>query len=291
MPNYTFIATDERGVVKKDDNKLIRSSCMRGKNERHDSRRVKRRTKRYASQSTEPQTSANGTQAEDQDGSVDVVDIPATNTLGAILAARVIGTPLTEAHVSDASLYSFINKVDRPSRDIMFKYLTFSVSIDLLYPVGKCLKYPPIDNFMVLMMKNPPLLELTLLITHSIHDFVLQRSPSVLTITHLRKTLAHLNALITQHPSEENIFIIVFLALGLGNMAAMFGDYSATSAHIQGLQRIATIKGGKEHLERFPKFNFKISRYVLYLPKLPAKATIPICDPSAPVKTTPATTN
>ena len=120
-----------------------------------------------------------------------------------------------------------------------------------------------IENFMLLIAQNPALLDMTLLITSSIHDFVQRQSASVLTITHLRATLAHLNGLISNQSSKDHLMTIVFLALSLGNVAAIFGDYTAASAHIQGLQKIAMMQDGREYLDKFPKFNFKISRCVV----------------------------
>ncbi|PVI06764.1 hypothetical protein DM02DRAFT_724086 [Periconia macrospinosa] len=250
MPDFTFITTNEQGQVRKGDSKIIRSSCMRGKNERPGSRRVKRRTKRQHPRSQEEEP--------DEDGFINL--IPATNSLGAKLAHRIIGAPLSQPYLPDVAQLSFLDKVDRRSRDIMFKFLIYSVSIDLLYPIEKCLEFPRMDNFLEMMATNRAFLDLTLLITSAMNDFVHGSPASLLTTTHIRAALSHLNALISKPPTEDNLLTIVFLAIGLGNAATIFGDYAAASAHIRGLQQIATMKGGKEHLDKFPKFNFKISR-------------------------------
>lgn len=103
-----------------------------------------------------------------------------------------------------------------------------------MFPVERFIKFPPMDNYMLLMAQNPALLDVSLLMTSSIHDFVQRKPPSVLTITHLRATLAHLTSLISDQCEKDSILTIVFLAIALGNVSALFGDYSAASAHIQG---------------------------------------------------------
>ena len=89
---------------------------MRGKNERHDSRRVKRRSKRLP---TKAQESTNEDVANEDGANIPFTSIQLTS--GTLLAVQLIGSPIVEAQVSDASLLSFFDKVDHRSREIMFK--------------------------------------------------------------------------------------------------------------------------------------------------------------------------
>jgi hypothetical protein len=138
--------------------------------------------------------------------------------------------------------------------------MTYSISENLLYPVERALDFHRVKIYWSeFVNQEQAFLTSSLLTASAINDHVMQQPPSILTIKHLRDALKYLNSQISQL-NARNFFSVMFTVITLGNMAAMFGDYSAASMHIRGLERIVSMQGGKEYLRDFPKFHFKINR-------------------------------
>ncbi|KAF2636854.1 hypothetical protein P280DRAFT_472739 [Massarina eburnea CBS 473.64] len=154
---------------------------------------------------------------------------------------------------------SFLNGVDKRSRDIMCKYMTYSVSANLLYPVERCLNFYRAVDYLEIMCLDESFLLSSLLSACCMNDYVMGQSPSALTIRHLRKLLMRLNSQLS-NVNSKNIWAVIFTVLTLGNVASVFSDYNAATMHIQGLERIVELHCGKEYLREYPKFHFKIDR-------------------------------
>lgn len=55
---------------------------------------------------------------------------------------------------------------------------------------------------------------------------------------------------------------IMIVIMTLAFLATMFEDLDAGSAHIEGLQQLVHLRGGRQFLMENPKTYFKIERYV-----------------------------
>ncbi|KAF1960782.1 hypothetical protein CC80DRAFT_544176 [Byssothecium circinans] len=268
MAEFTFITADEKGRTKKSDNKLVRSICMRGKNKKPESRRSQRRVKQHATpksrkskksqSSSPPRNKTVNTEdyiEENVSGTANALDL--TPAYGALLS-----DPKQDMLMSNASVITLLDNVDTRSRDILMKYIAYSIESNLLYPVERCLDFyhATKNKYAGMVQQDESFLTSSLLTACSLNDNVMRRSmPSALTTQYLRKLLQRLNSQIS-NLNDGNIRSVVFTIITLGNVAAMFGDYPAASTHLQGLERIVSAHGGKKYLEEYPKFHFKIER-------------------------------
>ncbi|CAM1501323.1 Fc.00g104850.m01.CDS01 [Cosmosporella sp. VM-42] len=247
------------------DKLLIRSHCMRGKNKRADSRRSIRQAKRAvkeASQQTRPaptsqpipvldlvlSTMANGhappsARAEAQSLAYEV------------LLLRLRG-PLTPP--SHPAVARFADKSHKTTQEIMHQVINFGRFTDTSYTIERCIDFDIYrNNNPALLLFDDVFFHSILLTTYALHDFSMRRPLAKTSRFYLGRTLALLN----EQLSDDKAYMLdstMYVMLCLTVMACIFGDYTATSAHISGLQRIVHLRGGFEYLRLQHKLHFKL---------------------------------
>lgn len=109
--NFTFVLSTPKGEVTQSERSRVRSSCMKGKNKRHDSRRSLREARRAAAAAREDE----GGTLQDQ----------STAAIKAVVDAPPPPPPL------DGDLIPFVHEVDRTSREMLHRCTLLSQVISL----------------------------------------------------------------------------------------------------------------------------------------------------------------
>lgn len=100
-------------------------------------------------------------------------------------------------------------------------------------------------------------LHTVMLTTSALHDYAVKQPPAANTQFHLVKTLSHLNQKLSSedaHLLDSTLYTILCLAV----MSAMFGDYPAVGAHLAGVKKIITLRGGHGYLQLHSKLQHKL---------------------------------
>jgi hypothetical protein len=120
MPEFSFISADQHGRTKKSDNKLVRSVCMRGKNQKPDSRRSKKRAKHGTL--PKPQKSQSSSSPETDEGIIVEEDqVLDAVKIQNVATANTMCSPTMEMYMRNSSLITFLDKVDGRSKQIILK--------------------------------------------------------------------------------------------------------------------------------------------------------------------------
>ena len=129
-----------------------------------------------------------------------------------------------------------------------------------VYPIEQCVVFDHDPTaYFAWLQNDKAFLHSVLLSTSALQDFRVRRPLSKTSLFHMKRALACLNAKLTDtdgYLTESTTWIIQTMA----TLAILFGDRTASTAHMAGLKRIITLMGGQAWLRGHSKKHFKLDR-------------------------------
>ncbi|KAF2024508.1 hypothetical protein EK21DRAFT_78556 [Setomelanomma holmii] len=232
---FEFVALHPPAGLKPGKDTLIRSRCMQGKNKRLNSRRSKK---------------------EESKKRVPDDLIPERGKPDSSLALS--------KSLNDFSIVRFAEcDIDAEARSLLLKAFTYNVANPSTTPLDRCVDFDTFENVSFQwFFLDAAFLHSVLFATYAVDDLISpdwNGQPREKTLFHLRKTLKLLSQKVAApgaHKDEASLNIVVQLGL----VAACFGDWCAAIAHLTGLHKIISLRGGRDFLRTRPKLHFKIDR-------------------------------
>lgn len=229
---FEFVLADPSVTLKPGKSAHIRSRCMLGRNRRGDSRRSLRAKKKERS---------------------DVVD------------KRVDSGVTIPPSLDSFALDRFANNVDAEGQGLLLKAFAYDLASQSMSPLDRCVDFDRVENASFLWLySDATFLHCVLSASYAVNDLVMPTwngQPGKKVVTHLCETLSLLGKKMEEHNVHEDevvLYVVIILTL----LSAVYGDWTAASAHFAGLRRIVHLRGGVEFLRTRPMIHFKLDRFV-----------------------------
>jgi hypothetical protein len=237
---FEFVLSDPVSNPKPGKSLQIRSRCMQGKNKREGSRRTQRNKRRVAKESerciTPQRTQKSGAS-----------NIPPPGPI-----------------ISDLTLVRFAGPgIDSEAKGLLFKALAHNIADPAMTPLDRCVDLDCIESASFgWLFYDTAFLHSVLCASYAMNDFMAPRwdgNPGCKTVFHLRETLSLLRVKMQdEHAHQDDSVLQVIINLTL--LAAVFGDWMAAAAHLEGLHKIVHLRGGLLFLSARPMLHFKLDR-------------------------------
>jgi hypothetical protein len=233
---FEFVTYDPVSNPKPGKSVQIRSRCMQGKNKREGSRRSQREKRRRAKEEAQESRKA----------------------------IALSGPPPPTSRINQFGLVRFAGpEIDSEARNLLLKAFHYNVTDQTLTPLDRCLDFDCIESASFeWLFSDTAFLHSILCASYAIHDFMsleFELKPSRKTIYHMRETLLLLQLKMRDecvYEDESLLYVVINLAL----LAAVYGDWEAAAAHLNGLHRIVQLRGGVKFLAARPEVHFKLDR-------------------------------
>lgn len=137
-----------------------------------------------------------------------------------------------------------------------------NLSIQNMYPNDLCVD---IDfsryHYFQWLFEDGAYLQCSLFIASALQDLVLQRQTSRSTYSLLRRTIKLLNENLSSNDSavslrDSTVSVVVSLAM----FSCIMSDQAGAKAHVYGLQKMITLRGGLKSFQHIPKLYMKLGR-------------------------------
>ena len=247
ITTFEFVLLDPQSNLKPGKtSSQIRSRCMKGKNKRDGSRRSRKEGKKLL----EDQRSEGRTRGEVRQ------NVGTQAVVRANLALQNRGLP---AHPRFAGL----DMLQLDSGSLIMEAFAYDITNRSLSPFDCCVDFESIPGHLVPFEKlqsNKIFVHSIMATGHALNDFsVKSPSPTQQTMRYLHNTMSVLRAKL-QSPLAYRDEVIVHAVLNLAMLAGGFSHWAATVVHLQGLQKIIRLNGGRDFLAKWPKLQFKLER-------------------------------
>jgi hypothetical protein len=238
---FEFVPCNPKSKLKPGTSLQVRSRCMQGKNKREDSRRSQREKRKAAKESG------------------DAVTQPAQETVAS-------GVPAPWSTISDLALFRFASTtIDSEAAGLLSRAFEHNVADPKMTPLDRCIDIECLEAVSLgWLFSDITFLHSVLCASYAINDFMSPQwngNPSRKTVVHLREALS----LLRVKMQDENVYqddsalqVIFNLAL----LAAVYGDWVAAAAHLEGLRKIIRLRGDMVFLCARPALHFKLDRSV-----------------------------
>jgi hypothetical protein len=239
---FEFVPCNPKSKLKPGTSLQVRSRCMQGKNKREDSRRSQREKRKAAKESG------------------DAVTQPAQESSAS-------GVPAPWSTISDLALFRFASTtIDSEAAGLLSRAFEHHVTDPKMTPLDRCIDIECLEAVSFgWLFSDITFLHSVLCASYAINDFMSPQwngNPSRKTVVHLREALS----LLRVKMQDENVYqddSALQVILNLALLAAVYGDWVAAAAHLEGLRKIIRLRGDMVFLCARPALQFKLDRSVL----------------------------
>lgn len=237
---FKFILSDPVSNPKPGKSLQIRSSCMQGKNKRDGSRRTQRNKRRVAKESESCITP----QRTQEPVASNI--LPPGPIMGDLAFVRFAGP-----------------SIDSEAKGLLYKAFAHNITNQAMTPLDRCVDLECLESASFgWLFSDAAFLHSVLCASYAINDFMGPQwdgNPGRKTIFHLRETLSLLRVKMQdEYVYQDDSVLQVIINLTL--LAAVFGDWMAAAAHLEGLHKIVYLRGGLVFLSARPTLHFKLDR-------------------------------
>jgi hypothetical protein len=238
---FEFVPCNPKSKLKPGTTLQVRSRCMQGKNKREDSRRTKREKKKAAKECGDVVTQR--------------VQEPVAS-----------GVPALWSTISDLALFRFAGTtIDSEATGLLSKAFEHNIADQSITPLDRCIDIECLESVSLgWLFSDITFLHSVLCASYAINDFMAPQwngKPSRKTVFHLRETLSLLQVKMQDHNvhQDDSALQVIF---NLALLAAVYGDWAAAAAHLEGMRKIVRMRGDMVFLCTRPTLHFKLDRLV-----------------------------
>ncbi|KAJ4287357.1 hypothetical protein N0V90_012755 [Kalmusia sp. IMI 367209] len=258
MPEFAFVTVGEQGKVSKDDDWLVRSHCMLGKNKKNRPRRAKT-AKTAKTKYNAPASSRKTAEKQITVRSVDdLFEIKLPSTLDLDPSTFFPQKTLPWLVTSHEAIGRANAIMVHANPALVARHIA---TVSALYPLDHHFDHDPTLRDEDLPLEDQGALNTALMIASAHNDYIAYQTPSTLTRVHISNSLTHLNKLLLNEASYARDMAICMI-LHLTAVATLFGDYEAAYTHLHGVNKLMRLC---KQNPRYKLWKMKVERLDFWL--------------------------